>query len=103
MLIVVVQFLNYLHLLNQLTHSVYLTIFIAALVYSISLLPGSIAKYLFFLPSAYLNISKVLDGTVASQSIIPANWAVGMTILLVWAVVLVIWFRHLANQGGVEK
>lgn len=102
--VVLVMFVTSLALLlNQLTHSVYLTIFIAALVYSISLLPGSIAKYLFFLPSAYLNISKVLDGTVASQSIIPANWAVGMTILLVWAVVLVIWFRHLVNQGGVEK
>ncbi|EEJ70286.1 hypothetical protein [Lactobacillus crispatus] len=90
-------------LLNQLTHSVYLTIFIATLVYSISFLPGSIVKYLFFLPSVYLNISNVLDGTVSSQAIVPTNLITGMLVLLVWTVVLIMWFRHLVNQGGVKK
>lgn len=90
-------------LLNQLTHSVYLTIFIATLIYSISFLPGNIIRYLFFLPSSYLNISNVLDGTVANQSIVSANFVLGMIVLMLWTVLLIIWFRRLINQGGVRK
>lgn len=91
-------------LLNQMTHSVYLTIFIAALIYSISFLPEAIAKYLFFIPSFYLNITNILNGTLSNQiNLMPINWITGIVILCLWTVFISWWFRYLVNQGGVKK
>lgn len=91
-------------LLNQITRSVYLTIFIASLIYCISFLPQAIVKYLFFLPSFYLNITNVLNGTMNKQiNFIPINCLTGMIILILWSVLISLWFKHLVNQGGVKQ
>ncbi len=54
--------------LNQLTKNVYLTMLLGILVYIISYLPGTILKFLFWLPSPYLNVTNVLTGTVANTT-----------------------------------
>lgn len=86
--------------LNQLTKNVYLTTLIGMLVYAISYLPGTISKYLFWLPSSYLNITNVFNGTVANTTELNfLNCCTGALILMIWSLIFMSCFSYLVNKG----
>lgn len=90
--------------LNQLTKNVYLTMLLGILVYIISYLSGTILKFLFWLPSPYLNVTNVLTGTVANTTNLAfLNCCVGALILLIWSLILMRCFSHLVNKGSDNK
>ena len=91
-------------LLNQLTKNVYLTTFIGIALYVLTYLPAKMLKFIVWLPSAYLNVNDVLNGTVASKTgFAGLNLVTSGCILLVWSFILIIWFRHLVNKGGIAR
>lgn len=99
--IVIVIFATSLTLvLNQITKNVYLSILIGMLILMISFLPERMSKYLLWLPSMYLNITKVFNGTVANITNLSfINCLVGTFVLIMWSLVLMISFRSLVDKG----
>mgnify|MGYP001227872200 CR=1 FL=1 len=91
-------------LLNQLTRNVYLTLFLGSLLYVLAYLPGQFLKWLLFLPSAYLNLSHLFDGTLAYETGQSGlNIVTGCLVLLLWAVVLRLLFVHLVDQRRLAR
>lgn len=75
-------------LLNKLTKNVYLTIFGCIGIYFLGYLPS---KWICILPCAYLNITNVFNGELASNVNIglPLNFLTGIVFLLFWTVIVV--------------
>lgn len=91
-------------LLNQLTKNVYLSTFIGIALYVLSYLPSKLLKAIIWLPSVYLNVNDVLNGTVASKTgFAGLNFATAAIILLIWSLVCVVWFRYLVNKKGAAR
>lgn len=87
-------------LLNQITKNVYLTTFIGIILYVLSYLPDHLFKIIFWLPTAYLNVNDLLNGTVASRTgFAGLNFVTGSVILLIWSAILIILFKYLVNKG----
>lgn len=99
--IVIVIFATSLTLvLNQITKNVYLSILIGLLIYMISFLPEKVSKYFLWLPSTYLNITKVFNGTAANITKLSfVNCYVGAFVLIVWSSILMISFCRLVDKG----
>lgn len=99
--IVIVSFTTALMLvLNQMTKNVYLSILIGMFIYIISFLPASMNKYLLWLPSPYLNITKVFNGTVANVTKLSfINCGVGIGVLIIWSLILIFCFQRLVDKG----
>lgn len=99
--IVIVIFATSLTLvLNQITKNVYLSILIGMFIYTISFLPEKMSKYFLWLPSTYLNITKVFNGTVANITKFSfVNCYMGVFVLMVWSLILMISFRCLVDKG----
>ena len=90
--------------LNQLTKNVYLSIFIGIALYVLSYASNQLSKFIVWLPSEYLNVNNVLNGTVASKTgLAGLNLVTGAIILLIWSLILVAGFRYLINKGGTQR
>ncbi|MEB3363177.1 hypothetical protein SDC49_03995 [Lactobacillus sp. R2/2] len=90
--------------LNQLTKNVYLSIFIGIALYVLSYASNQLSKFIVWLPSEYLNVNNVLNGTVASKTgFASLNLVTGAIILLIWSLILVAGFRYLINKGGTQR
>ena len=87
--------------LNQLTKNVYLSIFIGIALYVLSYASNQLSKFIVWLPSEYLHVNNVLNGTVASKTgFAGLNLVTGAVILLIWSLISVAGFRYLINKGG---
>ncbi|MDE7056111.1 MAG: hypothetical protein K2O64_02535, partial [Lactobacillus sp.] len=69
-------------------------------VYLISFLPERMSKYMLWLPSPYLNITKVFNGTLANVTELSfINCLIGAFVLIIWSLILIVSFRTLVDKG----
>lgn len=89
-------------LLNFLTNNIYLTIFISCSTYFFAYIP---AKFIYFLPSPYLNITRLFNGSLSVNANLsfPLNLLTGIFILLIWSIILAALFIFFNRKEGKQK